>query len=134
MGCTVASVHDGDTLRVICSAERQTIRLACIDAPELAQNPWGNESRDYLRRIAGRSVQVTAIDKDRYGRTIANIRADGREVNLEMVRSGRAVVYQQFCQDMDYYQAETQARREKLGVWGKEGGHQRPWEYRARAQ
>jgi micrococcal nuclease len=39
---TVVSVGDGDTLRAR-NPQKQavTIRLACIDAPELKQQPWG---------------------------------------------------------------------------------------------
>jgi endonuclease YncB( thermonuclease family) len=36
---TVLSVGDGDTLRVVEGSKRLTIRLACIDAPEMAQPP-----------------------------------------------------------------------------------------------
>ena len=36
---TVLSVGDGDTLTVSDAGRRTTIRLACIDAPETAQNP-----------------------------------------------------------------------------------------------
>lgn len=35
------SVGDGDTLRVQAGGRAITIRLACIDAPETAQSPWG---------------------------------------------------------------------------------------------
>jgi hypothetical protein len=34
-------VGDGDTLRVQAGGRAITIRLACIDAPETAQSPWG---------------------------------------------------------------------------------------------
>ena len=42
---TVLSVGDGDTLRVDDRGKRLTIRLACIDAPEMAQSPYGDQSR-----------------------------------------------------------------------------------------
>jgi endonuclease YncB( thermonuclease family) len=38
---TVLSVGDGDTLRVVDGSKRLTIRMACIDAPETAQRPYG---------------------------------------------------------------------------------------------
>ena len=38
---TVVSVGDGDTIRVSEGSRRLTIRLACIDAPETSQRPWG---------------------------------------------------------------------------------------------
>jgi len=37
----VVSIGDGDTIRVIEGGKRITVRLACIDAPELAQAPYG---------------------------------------------------------------------------------------------
>jgi hypothetical protein len=42
---TLLSVGDGDTLRVQAGGRAITIRLACIDAPETAQSPWGQQSR-----------------------------------------------------------------------------------------
>ena len=41
-------VHDGDTLHVLCGqhTRKLKIRLYCMDAPELAQAPWGGEARD----------------------------------------------------------------------------------------
>lgn len=36
---TVLSVGDGDTLRIVEGEQRITIRVACIDAPEIAQSP-----------------------------------------------------------------------------------------------
>ena len=44
---TVLSVGDGDTLRVVEGSQRLTIRLACIDAPVAAQNPYGAAARQH---------------------------------------------------------------------------------------
>ncbi|MEH2103238.1 MAG: thermonuclease family protein [Nostoc sp.] len=41
---TVVSVGDGDTIRVRTGNKTVTVRLACIDAPEMKQNPWGQQS------------------------------------------------------------------------------------------
>lgn len=38
---TVISLGDGDTLRVKSQGKIVTIRMACIDAPETGQRPWG---------------------------------------------------------------------------------------------
>ena len=42
---TVVFVGDGDTIRVSEGSRRLTIRLACIDAPEISQRPWGADQR-----------------------------------------------------------------------------------------
>ena len=39
---TVLSIGDGDTIRVRQAGRALTVRLACIDAPETAQSPWGS--------------------------------------------------------------------------------------------
>jgi endonuclease YncB( thermonuclease family) len=46
---TVLSIGDGDTIRVLAQGRKITIRLACIDAPEVAQNPHGQRGREVLR-------------------------------------------------------------------------------------
>ena len=46
---TVLSIGDGNTIRVQQGAKRITIRLACIDAPEMAQAPDGANARSYLQ-------------------------------------------------------------------------------------
>ena len=38
---TVVSIGDGDTMRVRDGGRLLTIRMACIDAPEIAQKPYG---------------------------------------------------------------------------------------------
>ena len=40
---TVLSIGDGDTIRVRQAGRTLTVRLACIDAAETAQNIWGQQ-------------------------------------------------------------------------------------------
>jgi endonuclease YncB( thermonuclease family) len=40
---TVLSIGDGDTIRVRQAGKALTVRLACIDAPETAQSPYGQQ-------------------------------------------------------------------------------------------
>ena len=46
---TVLSIGDCDTLTVIGPNGRRTIRLACVDAPETAQTPYGYAARAALQ-------------------------------------------------------------------------------------
>ncbi len=131
--CTVQSIHDGDTLRLTCAGEHLQVRLYCIDAPELDQKPWGQESRDHLRAITPKRVLLITRDKDRYGRTVGEILTDDPDrenLNLAQVRSGNAAVYRSFCEGDAYYQAEREARRLKAGIWERAGEQQTPWEHR----
>ena len=130
--CRVASIHDGDTLRADCGAEQVHVRLHCLDAPELEQPPWGQTSRDHLRSLipSGTRIELRVQDTDRYGRTVAEVLAGERDINLAMVRDGQAAVYRAYCGDLRFDLAEAQARQAKLGIWTKPGLQQTPWHYR----
>ena len=131
----VLSVGDGDTIRVSDSAKRITIRLACIDAPETAQKPYGMAARQQLQVLApvGSVVSIKTKTTDRYGRTVAEVFRNGRSLNLAMVSSGEAFAYRQYlsgCDQAAYLGAEASAQRQRLGVWAVPGGIERPWNFR----
>ena len=131
---TVVSVGDGDTLRVSRQGLPITIRLACIDAPEMAQSPYGQQSRSYLQtRLAkGREVTILPHTTDRYGRTVAEVISD-ININLVLVEDGQAFAYRQYlggCEAKEYLDAEYRASRHRYGVWHVDGGITRPWDYR----
>jgi len=69
---TVLSIGDGDTIRVRQAGKALTVRLACIDAPETAQSPYGQQARTYLqqRLPIGREVSLNIKTTDRYGRSV----------------------------------------------------------------
>jgi Micrococcal nuclease (thermonuclease) homologs len=54
-----------------------TVRLACIDAPESAQPPYGQQARTYLQQHLpiDREVSLNIKTTDRYGRSVAEISA-----------------------------------------------------------
>jgi endonuclease YncB( thermonuclease family) len=131
---TVVSVGDGDTLRVQSGGRSITIRLACIDAPETAQAPWGQQSRTYLmqRLPRGREVSIQPHTTDRYGRTVAEVISD-ININLVMVEDGQAFAYRRYlsgCNAKEYLDAEYRASRHRYGVWQVQGGITRPWDFR----
>jgi endonuclease YncB( thermonuclease family) len=130
----VLSVGDGDTLRVSTGSRPITIRLACIDAPETAQSPWGQQSRAYLiqRLPRAREVSIQPHTTDRYGRTVAEVISD-ININLVMVEDGQAFAYRRYlngCDAKEYLDAEFRASRHRYGVWQVEGGITRPWDFR----
>jgi micrococcal nuclease len=133
---SVVSVGDGDTLRVRSQGKTITVRLGCIDAPEIAQKPWGEQSRNRLRQLLpqGTSVQMREISLDRYGRTVAEVFLGNQSVNLQLVNEGQAVVYRQYLSGCattknQYLQAEAQAKQKKLGFWNQSNPVM-PWEFR----
>ena len=130
----VLSIGDGDTIRVRQGGRAITIRLACIDAPETAQSPWGQHARRYLqqRLSIGREVTLEVKTTDRYGRTVAEVISD-ININLVMVEDGQAFAYRRYlsgCNAKEYLDAEYRASRHRYGVWQVEGGITRPWDFR----
>lgn len=133
---TVVSVGDGDTLRVREGGRLLTIRLACIDAPEMAQRPYGPLAREALQRLVpvGSVVVLQIQTTDRYGRSVAEVFRGGENVNLALLRQGAAFAYPQFldqCHAQKYSSAESQAQSQRAGVWTIPGGITRPWVWRA---
>jgi len=135
VACTVNSVYDGDTMRATCGGEKIKVRFYCIDAPEMAQKPWGKESRDHLRGLApqGSQIQIRRKDKDRYGRIVGEVlNSTGDNLNLRMVLSGRAAVYPKYCSDDRYFQVQGVEKAARSAIWARPGFHQTPWKYRHR--
>jgi len=133
---TVLSVGDGDTLRLREGNRTVNVRLACIDAPESSQAPFGAQARLQLQALApvGSSVELRIKATDRYGRSVAELTRGGRNLNQALVASGGAFVYWQYiagCDRQTYGQLETEARLKRLGVWSVNGGMTRPWDYRS---
>ena len=130
----VLSIGDGDTIRVRQGGRAITVRLACIDAPETAQSPWGQQARRYLqqRLPIGREVSLEVKTTDRYGRTVAEVISE-INLNLAMVEDGQAFAYRRYlsgCDAKEYLDAEYRASRSRYGVWQVEGGITRPWDFR----
>ena len=132
---TVLSVGDGDTITITSGAQKIRVRLACIDAPETSQTPYGMESRQALQKLLPIGAEVTVRTKatDRYGRTVGEVLKGSANINQSLVESGNAFVYWQYisgCDRQTYSRLENDARLRRLGVWSVPGGIQRPWEYR----
>ena len=134
-GADVLSIGDGDTITVREQSSKVKVRLACIDAPETSQRPYGLQSREVLRALLpiGSSVTLKVKTKDRYGRIVAEIYKGSRNLNQTLVGQGQAFVYWQYisgCDRQRYGQLERDARLKGLGIWSVAGGIQKPWDYR----
>ena len=130
------SVGDGDTIRVTSpsGANKTTVRLACIDAPETSQ-VLGIDARRILQEQLpiGTEVSLRSKATDRYGRTVAEVLKGTTNINQTLVATGAAFVYWQYIEGCDreiYSRLENEARLKSLGVWAVSGGMQRPWDYR----
>ena len=121
---TVSRVIDGDTI-VVEGGER--VRYVGIDAPEVgeAPEPFGPESTDLNRRLVeGRDVLLVrdTSDRDRFGRLLRYVYADGILVNAEIVREGhaRAVVFPPDDEHALCFAAlEEEAKEARRGMWAE---------------
>lgn len=143
---TVASITDGDTIRFSPSLNVEgrsanIVRMLNIDAPEVAQAPYGDQATAVLRSIIsdGTAVklQLDATKVDGYGRLLAHIfrKSDNLDVNKEMLRQGAAVnyyIYPNMLYFEEYGAAAKQASQEGKGIWNPSNPLAKlPYEYRA---
>lgn len=116
---------------------KEKVRLLGLDAPELKQKPWGNEARRHLKGLlAGSSIRVETdvVKRDKYGRLLSYVwTANGKFINLEMIKDGYAVLYT-ISPNVKYEnklrEAQTEARKNKTGIWSADGLREAPRKYR----
>ncbi|MEO0672613.1 MAG: thermonuclease family protein, partial [Pseudomonadota bacterium] len=110
----------------------EELRLVGIDAPEGRQTcqrsgqRWrcGEAAAQKLRRlVASRDLSCQAEKRDQHKRLLATCRANGRNVNREMVATGMAVAF-----GKRYRREEADAKRRRSGLWASE--FQRPQQWR----
>lgn len=101
----VVSVHDGDTFRCVPKEER-SIRIAGIDAPEIADNEHGKadpvpaaESKAALEALLRSGRVFVEEDADSFGRHVGPVRVltpggEWIDVGARMIETGKAIPYQ----------------------------------------
>ena len=122
-------VIDGDTIRAEVEGKERKIRLDDIDAPEMNQ-PFGVQSRNFLIRLLDKqNITVVFEGKGSYGRPLGQIYANDENVNVLMIKSGFAWVYDRYVKDSSLYKYQDQAKAENLGLWQAENPIA-PWMWR----
>ncbi len=116
---TVAQVIDGDTVEL---ADGRRVRYIGINTPERDQPYYAEASAINEQLVAGKTVQLEQDVEpvDRYGRTLAYVWADGRLVNLEIVRQGFAgafTVPPNVRYEEMFRRAQQEARAAERGLW-----------------
>lgn len=124
-------VIDGDTLEI----RGERLRLFALDTPEIGQ-PWWDENGEHqdaghlarealLELVEGRRLSAKVLREDQYGRSIAIVKVDGRDIGHKLVSRGLAFASPGSNR---YRRAQTSAKRRKKGFW--QGDLQMPWDYR----
>jgi len=123
---TVASVTDGDTLRL---TNGDRVRLVQIDTPELGRGEcYAHEARSALSRLLppGTRVRLESDPRldalDSYGRRLAYVFKGRENVNVTLVTRGAASAYfyrgerGRYAAQLD--RAARAARSARRGLWG----------------
>ncbi len=111
-------VGDGDTIDVLRTGRSVRVRVWGVDAPEQGQ-AFGGAARRFTSDFAFRKVVTVEVkDVDRYGRTVARVKLEGRDLGLELVREGLAWWYEAHApRAHDLAAAEREARASRRGLW-----------------
>lgn len=153
----VIAVLDGDTVLILRGTQKIKIRLAEIDAPEVAHAGVGDRSptpqmgqagmggkppnsqkaqafgKDSARSLSGmvlgKRVQVNSQATDQYGRMVAHLGINGLDVNAEQIRRGMAWEYSNYHSDKALVALQEEARAASRGLWA-EGDPTPPWIWR----
>ena len=125
----VVKVVDGDTLHVYSNKKTYKIRLSGIDAPERGQ-AYGKRAKEHLEfLVAGKQVIAIVESKDRYGRYVASVKVQSKDVCAEMLTAGYAWHYKQYDNNKYYDELQREAKKAKRGLW-LDKKPQAPWDYR----
>lgn len=115
----VSRVSDGDTLwvRPDGGGVPRKLRLQGLDAPEICQ-AGGAASRDALEQlVANKAVNVRVLYQDDYGRGLARILVNERDVAAIMVQTGHAWSSRWHRSLGPYAVQENQARAAGAGLF-----------------
>lgn len=111
----IIKVVDGDTIEVKTNDKEIIVRLFGIDAPEKDQS-YGQMSQKFLNAIVlNKEVVLGMKDEDKYGRILAIVYLNDRDINQVMVANGYAWAYEYYS---DLYVKDQQlAQSTKKGLW-----------------
>ena len=129
----VIQVTDGDTFDCMLDEEEVTIRLYGVDAPESDQ-PYGDEAEQWLQdQIGGKTVSIEKIEEGYYGRTIAIVKRNDKNINGALVKNGLGWVSDSYCDREElcdrWRDYQQEARENDIGLWNQEDPVP-PWEFR----
>jgi len=127
---SVARVIDGDTILVRIDGREERVRYIGVDTPEtVAQDRpvecFGPEASARNKALVeGRTVQMErdVSDRDRFGRLLRYVYADGVLVNAELLRDGYAtsVTFPPDVRENERFRAlEREAREAGRGLWSE---------------
>lgn len=101
----------------------ERVRLEGIDAPDLAQHPWGNSARIFLQQAIAKQAVLLESDqetRDERGDRLAYVWQNGVLLNEKLVAEGFALAVPHPPNgkyDLRLAHAQDRARALGLGIW-----------------
>ena len=143
LGCTTSTAHakaaaynvtvirwaDADTVvakhchGTYCVEEK--IRLRAFDAPEIAHyksevdQPGSREALAFVNAKYGKGVVLTVSPNGglSFGRVVADVSADGKDVACELAANGHGMADDRYKPSIELKDAVAAAKEQKLGIW-----------------
>ena len=84
---TVTKIFDGDTF--LTKSRKHPVRLANVDTPEKRQPGYGKAKQALQKLIGGQEVTVNTKARDKYGRSVADVKIGTKSVNKAMKKHGK---------------------------------------------
>lgn len=119
----VERIVDGDTIVL---TNGSIVRYVGITCPE-DNEPFDKESTEANRKLVeGKEINLEYdhYKADKFGRILAYVIVDGKNVSMELAKSGMAqvVVYQHkksFIYQEQLLKVQEEAKNQKLGIWSQ---------------
>lgn len=135
---SLVQATDGDTATFKYKGKDIKVRFLLIDTPESVKpntpvQPYAKEASNYTKKKLKKAKKIQLdFDKsgykgDKYGRKLAYVYVDGKDLNMDLVRKGYARVAYIYApapnttNKAKYLNAQAKAKKEKLHIWSKAG-------------
>jgi len=136
----VLKIYDGDTIQISGLDMVFKVRLVGIDSPEIGykgqqSQAYSQKSKKYLSTLLeGKKVTLKSYGLGGYGRQLAEIYVDGKNINIEMIKAGLTEVYKgkqpKMLDTQRYLREERKAKTSKLGMWAQGTSYISPKKWR----
>ncbi|WP_445491115.1 thermonuclease family protein [Niallia sp. 03133] len=122
---------DGDTIGVVYKGEKEKVRFLLVDTPETShprfgEQPYGKEAKAFTRNLVeqAKTLQLEfdiGQNRDKYGRLLAYVYADGEMIQEKLLQKGFARVAYIYAPNTRYVDSFTslqkKAQQKGIGIW-----------------
>jgi len=136
----VLKIYDGDTIQISGLDLIFKVRLVGIDSPEIGykgqlSQAYSQKSKKYLSTLLKKKkITLKSYGLGGYGRQLAEIFVDDKNINIELIKAGLTEVYKgkqsKTLDTQRYLKEEKKAKSSKLGMWAQGSTYISPMKWR----